>query len=124
MCTIIPSYIICIYIIAIYICILDVPTRPFVFVRLSFLYDICIYYLLVLTGMSFLDADSSLNDKKNAPKTTVTSFARLQRQSPMTATIASNRYRSNHRVLGNIVNALINLQKYTVSIRDRIINTT
>ncbi|XP_026811347.1 uncharacterized protein LOC113552700 [Rhopalosiphum maidis] len=65
-------------------------------------------------GMSFLDADSSLNDKKNAPKTTVTSFARLQRQSPMTATIASNRYRSNHRVLGNIVNALINLQKYTV----------
>ncbi|XP_025191910.1 uncharacterized protein LOC112592137 [Melanaphis sacchari] len=63
--------------------------------------------------MSFLDADSSLNDKKNAPQTTVTSYARLQWQSPMTATIASNRYRSNHRVLGNIVNALINLQKYT-----------
>ncbi|XP_050053254.1 uncharacterized protein LOC114126372 isoform X1 [Aphis gossypii] len=66
-------------------------------------------------GMSFLDADSSLNDKKNSPaKSTVTSYARLQWQSPMTATIASNRYRSNHRVLGNIVNSLINLQKYTV----------
>ncbi|XP_060862312.1 uncharacterized protein LOC132939253 isoform X1 [Metopolophium dirhodum] len=65
-------------------------------------------------GMSFLDADSSLNEKKNAPKTTVASYVRLQWQSPMTATIASNRYRSNHRVLGNIVNALINLQKYTV----------
>ncbi|XP_025405104.1 uncharacterized protein LOC112679494 [Sipha flava] len=66
-------------------------------------------------GMSFFDADSSLNDdKKNAPRTTLTSYARLQRQSPMTSTISVNRYRSNHRVLGNIVNALINLQKYTV----------
>lgn len=72
-----------------------------------------------MTGMSFLDADSSLNEKKNAPKTTIASYVRLQWQSPMTAAIASNRYRSNHRVLGNIVNALINLQKYTVSISGR-----
>lgn len=71
---------------------------------------------LVVTGMSFLDADSALNDdKKNVPKTTVTPYARLLRQSPMTSTISAGRYKSNHRVLGNIVNALINLQKYTVS---------
>jgi len=70
----------------------------------------------VVTGMSFFDADESLNeDEKNSQKSTVTAFARLQRQSPMTSTIACNRYRTNHRVLGNIVNALINLQKYTVS---------
>lgn len=69
--------------------------------------------------MSFLDPD---DDKKNdgggdgdPAKTTVTSYALLQRQSPMTSAIGSNRFRSNHRVLGNIVNALINLQKYTVS---------
>jgi len=72
-----------------------------------------------MAGMSFLDADSSLNENKNARKTNVASYVRLQWQSPMTATIASNRYRSNHRVLGNIVNALINLQKYTVSISDQ-----
>lgn len=73
-------------------------------------------YNLVVTGTSFLDADSALNDdKKNVPKTTVTPYARLLRQSPMTSTIAAGRYKSNHRVLGNIVNALINLQKYTVS---------
>lgn len=72
------------------------------------------------TGTSFLDAYSLVNDedddgKKALSKTTVAMYARLQRQSPMTSTIASNRYRTNHRVLGNIVNALINLQKYTVS---------
>lgn len=72
------------------------------------------------TGTSFLDTYSLVNDeddddKKAISKTTMATYARLQRQSPMTSTIASNRYRTNHRVLGNIVNALINLQKYTVS---------
>lgn len=69
-----------------------------------------------MVGMSFLEPDSSLNeDKKSSQKMTITSYARLQQQSPMTLSLASNRYRTNHRVLGNIVNALINLQKYTVS---------
>ncbi|XP_050432167.1 uncharacterized protein LOC126840459 isoform X2 [Adelges cooleyi] len=65
-------------------------------------------------GMSFLDVDSMLNgEKKNAPKSATALYSRLQCQSPMTMTIISNRCRSNHRVLGNIVNALITLQKYT-----------
>lgn len=79
--------------------------------------EMCLY---LTTGTSFLDAYSLVNDEgddgeKALSKTTVATYARLQRQSPMTLTIASNRYRTNHRVLGNIVNALINLQKYTVS---------
>lgn len=112
-----------VYIIHSYQLISNISTQPFVLVRLSCLYSIIICICKSSgTGMSFLDADSSLNDKKNSPKSTVTSYVRLQRQSPMTATIASNRYRSNHRVLGNIVNSLINLQKYTVSIIVILIN--
>ncbi|XP_050538114.1 uncharacterized protein LOC126903728 isoform X2 [Daktulosphaira vitifoliae] len=65
-------------------------------------------------GWSFLDVDSILSSqKKNTSKDITTIYNCLHCQSPMTKAVTSSRQRSNHRVLGNIVNALITLQKYT-----------